>query len=564
MDTAFSYVRFSHPEQAKGDSVKRQTEAAETWCTKHGVALDKTITLHDLGKSAFTGEHRKNADRHALAAFLRLVEQGKVPRGSYLIVEALDRLTREDLQPALLLVLNLLQSGVRVVTLKPNEMVLDERSDTMPVMMCVLELARGHSESAVKSERIGSAWRAKKRRGRENGEIITRRLPAWIQEHGGKLHLIPERAAVVRRIFELSLNGHGVSLIVRKFVTEGVKAFGERQVNAGRKRSQFCGQWTRSYVGNILKDRRALGEFQPCRSDGKPDGPPIKDYFPAVVDESTWLAARAGAEQRRRKPGRVGSYVNVFAGLLKDARGSGSYYCASRGPRKGAYQRVLLNTNASEARECLFSFPFASFESGILSLLREIDPRDVLQGSNGHDDLMTLEGELGQVESAIVSLVADLDAHGESPALYARLRAKETRKAELVEQLAVARQKAANPLSAGWVETQSILAVLDSARNPLESRLRLRAALRRIVESIYLLIVPRGRMRLAAVRIDFNGGSHRDYLILHRAAKPGGQPSWEARSAHWQADGKTKGRGFDLRNKKDATELEGVLLESLE
>src|SRR5438552_11831218 len=112
---AYSYVRFSHPSQAEGDSLRRQTEAARQWCERNGVRLDTTTTLHDLGKSAYTGWHRKNPDRHALAAFLKLVEQGKVPRGSVLIIENLDRLTREHIQPALLLVLNLLQAGIRIV-----------------------------------------------------------------------------------------------------------------------------------------------------------------------------------------------------------------------------------------------------------------------------------------------------------------------------------------------------------------------------------------------------------------------------------------------------------------
>src|SRR5262245_18865295 len=93
---AYSYIRFSHPDQAKGDSVRRQTEAAAAWCKSNNIRLDTSITLRDLGKSAFTGQHRKNPDRHALAAFLKLVESGKVPKGSYLIIENLDRLSRED------------------------------------------------------------------------------------------------------------------------------------------------------------------------------------------------------------------------------------------------------------------------------------------------------------------------------------------------------------------------------------------------------------------------------------------------------------------------------------
>src|SRR5262245_37525748 len=111
----YSYIRFSTPQQLEGDSLRRQTEAARAWCERNGVHLDTSLTLHDLGKSAFAGKHRENPDRNALAAFLRLVEQGKVPRGSYLVLESLDRLSREHIQPALILALNLLQAGVRIV-----------------------------------------------------------------------------------------------------------------------------------------------------------------------------------------------------------------------------------------------------------------------------------------------------------------------------------------------------------------------------------------------------------------------------------------------------------------
>src|SRR5687767_12301056 len=84
---AYSYLRFSSPEQAKGDSVRRQTEMTKTWCERNGVRYDESLSLRDEGISAFTGDHRRNPDRHALAGFLELVRQGKVPKGSYFIIE---------------------------------------------------------------------------------------------------------------------------------------------------------------------------------------------------------------------------------------------------------------------------------------------------------------------------------------------------------------------------------------------------------------------------------------------------------------------------------------------
>lgn len=145
---AYSYIRFSHPEQSKGDSLRRQIEAVAEWCEHNKIHLDTSLTLHDLGSSAYTGSHRQNPDRHALAMFLKLVEQGKVPKGAYLVIENLDRLSREEEVPACHLLTSILMAGIRVVQLKPSELVLTDKSPGWDIMRAVTELSRGHGESA--------------------------------------------------------------------------------------------------------------------------------------------------------------------------------------------------------------------------------------------------------------------------------------------------------------------------------------------------------------------------------------------------------------------------------
>jgi hypothetical protein len=46
--------------------------------------------------------------------------------------------------------------------------------------------------------------------------------------------------------------------------------------------------------------------------------------------------------------------------------------------------------------------------------------------------------------------------------------------------------------------------------HPQDVRLRLRAALRRIIDSIWLLVVPRGRDRLCVAKVRFTGGGQRE------------------------------------------------------
>src|SRR5205814_9984639 len=94
------------------------------------------------------------------------------------------------------------------------------------------------------------------------------------------------------------------------------------------------------------------------------DSEVIPGYYPAAVTEAEWLAARAGAARRRVMPGATGKHVNVFAGLLHNARDGDSYFCTTRPhqhPQKVRVQcRVLIN-GASEGRgaKC-WSCPYTS------------------------------------------------------------------------------------------------------------------------------------------------------------------------------------------------------------
>ncbi|MFP4519683.1 MAG: recombinase family protein, partial [Oceanicaulis sp.] len=111
---AFSYLRFSRPEQSQGDSFRRQMALAEGYADKHGLELDRELTFHDLGVSAFRGA---NAEKGALGQFIEAIDRGLVPRGSYLLVENLDRLSRETPFDASETLREVVNRGIILVTL---------------------------------------------------------------------------------------------------------------------------------------------------------------------------------------------------------------------------------------------------------------------------------------------------------------------------------------------------------------------------------------------------------------------------------------------------------------
>jgi DNA invertase Pin-like site-specific DNA recombinase len=223
---AFSYIRFSAKEQERGDSLRRQTEMRDAWLARNpGVVLDGSLTLRDLGVSAFRGRNREG-DANGLGQFLKLVEAGRIPKNALLIVENLDRLSREDELTATHLITGLLLAGVRIVQLEP-EAVFDRSADQMQVMRMVLEIGRAHAESARKSVRVGEAWDARKARARAGEGAITARCPAWLELVNGKFKVRAGAGAVLKRVYRLSAAGYGCRLIVATFNREKVPAWGK-------------------------------------------------------------------------------------------------------------------------------------------------------------------------------------------------------------------------------------------------------------------------------------------------------------------------------------------------
>jgi DNA invertase Pin-like site-specific DNA recombinase len=534
---AFSYVRFSTPEQAQGDSLRRQAEAARGWCLRRNVRLDEATTFRDLGRSAYTGQHRQNPDRNALAAFLRMVENGRVPRGSYLVIENLDRLSREDIRPALTLLLNLIESGVRVVQLRPVEQVFDENVEPMQLMMAIMELSRGNSESRIKSERLARAWDAKRAAVRERK--VTGKCPFWLSlsEDRTTFTVKADAARVVRRIFRLARHGRGAATVARELNTDNVP-------------SPYGRPWNNVSVLWVLRNRAVLGEYTPHRGRGKgrkPAGEPVAGYFPVVIEPKEFDAVSEAIAQRKLQRGPRGKYVrNLFTGILFDATDGTPVHLNEKRPGNV----TMVGSGAMRGKGARYvSFPYAVFERAVLSRLREVDPAEVLGADDGPNETLSLAGELAGLDTKIAELEAELLA-GDVAALARVLRQLEVRKRELAAALAEARRKAANPLAEGWGECQGLLAALDAAPDPTDARLRLRAALGRCVESVHTLFATRTvaglPVRVAAMRVQFAGvDDHRDYLVVHARGKKPGVKSF-------------KGPGdapLDLRRPRDAEKL---------
>jgi DNA invertase Pin-like site-specific DNA recombinase len=552
MVEAFSYVRFSHPSQSQGNSLERQIEKAAEYSRRRGFTLDTSLTLHDLGVSAFRG---KNAAVGNFRTFLDAVTTGKVSPGSVLIVESFDRISRQGIDEGYDLIKSILKAGIRIVTLSPEREF--DRDATKSLSKGALEiqliLERAAEESERKSERVGAAWEKKKKDAASR--IVTRKVPGWIGIDNGRLVLIPERAKIVRKVYELALAGHGVHTIAKRLNESEVPVLG---------RTEFKGRtviWNETVVFHLLRTRSAIGEYQPCRGRGserRPIGDPIKGYFPAVISEDTFYSVQGMLRARAKVGrGRRGKHINLFAGLLRDARDGGTMTYKHVGNRASA----IIPVGAKQGRNTTWtSFGADVFERAIMSKLCEIKPQDVFPEKNGAGQRIEAAGaRLAEVDGLISKWRAKMEVPELVDTVAQKLVELEGKKKRISAELAEARQQESSPLAASWGQFRSLGEMLAKDNSP-ELRERVRTALRRSIDEVTVLIT-KGRPRLCVVQVRFKGepARVRDYVVLHVPGASNGKASRPGRHEVLSLSRIAQRGDVDLRDRRDVKAIEKAL-----
>lgn len=216
---AYSYIRMSTEGQLRGDSLRRQVDRSRLYAHEHGLDLDETTTFNDIGVSAFRG---KNLKTGALSHFIEAVRSGNIVRGSYLLVESLDRFSRDEVVEAQSEFLQLIKSGINVVTLIDGRVFRPDHLDMTDLIVSLVTLARANDESKHKSDRLSQVWANKRAHARQSK--MTAMCPAWLRLSAdkSKFEVIEERAAIVRAIFDDSVNGIGNYKITQRLNKAGV------------------------------------------------------------------------------------------------------------------------------------------------------------------------------------------------------------------------------------------------------------------------------------------------------------------------------------------------------
>lgn len=452
---AYSYVRFSSADQASGDSLRRQTEAARRYAAANGMELDEALTMQDLGRSAYAGHH---VSEGALGVFLAACESGLVPKGSTLIVEAVDRLTRLDHLEAMTLIGRLVKHvSLHVVQL--NRTFDDEtvRHDMGAIFTLIGAITLGHQESRQKSHRVGHAWEQKRKAAVATGKKLTSKAPAWLRNTEIGFDPIPARVKIVRDIFERFAAGESQQQITQELNQKKIPVWGRGA------------RWNRSYVFKILTSEATQGVLKMGRKRKSDTARTIvesvADYYPAIIEPTLFAeAARRVKVGTKGRPttqnplqgvlrclhcggsiGREWKGAGTKAKLVCSAvrEGGGTPSCKTVREELETYWNTFKETVADRAQAAA-----AAYHPAPVNTLRK-------QAEEARDELDTIRAEVGKLATPSAFLIGQV-----------------TRLESHVQRLEEEIRQAGRDVNLGWENLRDALADPDTSPAEMSARLR--------------------------------------------------------------------------------------------
>lgn len=334
MRRAYSYERVSSSKQAlSGGGLDRQGSAAALWSAANGYELDQELDLSDPGRSAFHGHH---LSKGALGRFLELAQAGRLGPSPVLLVEAIDRISRQEPLDALQTILQgLLGSGVQVITLEDGTTYSRAtlRDDPTKLILLVLKVQAAHEYSARLSRRMQASWQQIRDKATEGKNRSGARRPFWIDyDPDADAFALNAQAVMVSRLFDLLEEGNGLSLTARQLNAEGFRTPRGKLWNPGTL------QW-------IVRSPLVYGTATFLRDAPEPHRVP--HYYPAVLTQDRYEQIQRQRRSRSSDKSMLGRRSQthwIGQALSRCSCGSpvAAYASTKTTKSKGRFRRMYL------------------------------------------------------------------------------------------------------------------------------------------------------------------------------------------------------------------------------
>ncbi|GLH33662.1 serine recombinase [Pseudomonas sp. BR1R-5] len=323
MTKAYAYIRYSRALQATGDSENRQLTALELFETSTGTKIVEVV--YDKGKSAFRGDNARSGN---FKEMLDRMQSGAIRPGDYLVVESIDRITRQRVLDGVELLQGILKKGINIYTTvdKKTYSYNDPSRDFENLLMISLIAKRANEESETKSDRLLSAWKARKAKA-ENGEVIIKKgksIPYGLRVEEGQFVIHKEEQEEIKQLFELLLK-FGINTAITKINETSLK------------------KWNNGTLNKIIKHKTVIGCMATHRIEYTVEGKAkkiltgfIENYYPNLIDPGLFykaVDAMANRKQKNWTGRRTEQDFNIFKHCIFCSECGGKLYYDHRGSR---------------------------------------------------------------------------------------------------------------------------------------------------------------------------------------------------------------------------------------
>ena len=287
------YERLSSEDDLQGESnsIVNQKKLLEDYARKNGFKNTKHYTDDGVSGTRF--------DRDGLNEMLEEIEAGNV---GTVIIKDMSRAGRDYLRVGLFME-SLRERGVRLIAVNDGVDSLNGYDDFIPFRNIINEW---YARDA--SRKITAHYRAK---GAEGKRLTTTPIYGYTYDENRENWIIDEETAnVVRRIFRLTIDGHGPMSIARMLTEEKAIRPGYFMYKKNGKGNPSCsdeenkGDWTAGTVANIIAKpeyRGATVNFRYRKRSYKDKSHTKNDIqntlifentHPEIVDPETWETAQ--------------------------------------------------------------------------------------------------------------------------------------------------------------------------------------------------------------------------------------------------------------------------------
>ncbi|HDT5673821.1 recombinase family protein [Klebsiella pasteurii] len=431
MVKAYIYTRVSSLQQSDGFGIPRQIHTLMDFLENAelpkelGYQLDPNdyeVLEHDSGLSGYSGY---NFLKGSIGKFKKRVASGEITSGC-LLIESVDRFSRKQGYDAIDEFTFLIKRNIDIIEVETGQIFSYKLDHKLTQLSTSIE--RAYQESKRKSRMAVKSWANVKRKAVEEGIAISRNVPYWLEVKNNEYLIRSEHTNKIKRVFDMYINGVGVTSIVRELNKEGGKHDG--------------GMYSTNFINMMLRDKRLLGwqrgKKKANETKEETEKRSIKIYPVIIKTEIFNLVQRKIDANKVSKSVRTSSkQKSLFNGVARCeicgealvghfSKGGGYLRCIGKRSKVGSCDSRLIK--------------YSPFEESMIANLKNINFKEVY-GSNSaseehvksiKNELLVVTAEYDEIEQLLNTSGSTIEIVALSKALREKSKEKDTLQSELI------------------------------------------------------------------------------------------------------------------------------------